>query len=423
MTKAQKLLVMALAGATTIGACKGLLDVTNPGPILDSSLYTAAAVPALVIGISSDLSNGYDEMTRMSAVTGDESGHGGSYAPEELWVHGIMNPADMNGNWSLMNTSRFEAESGVARMKAISGFDYDHSAWAARANMLGGFANRTLGEFSCYAVIDGGPAQDRVLYFQRADSEFTEAIRIAQQAAVLAAPDDPASIITASYAGRASVRAWQGKWTAAVADAINVATNFVYNAPFSTNSFRENNSLVQETYVRREFSLYGSQWAHVFKDPRVGWDTIKTSSGIQTGQDGSTLYFRQKKYTTLGSAIPLVHGTEMLMLRAEAALRTADIAGTFALINQQRAAYSMTALTIPPDLASAWTTLEVERGATVWLEARRLWDLQRWNAATGPSHNAFLDGRAKCMPLALSETQTNLNLINGNLPPIAAPVP
>src|ERR1035437_4790134 len=91
MTKAQKRLVMALAGATTIGACKGLLDVTNPGPILDSSLYTAAAVPALVIGISSDLSNGYDEMTRMSAVTGDESGHGGSYAPEELWVHGIMN--------------------------------------------------------------------------------------------------------------------------------------------------------------------------------------------------------------------------------------------------------------------------------------------------------------------------------------------
>jgi hypothetical protein len=204
---------------------------------------------------------------------------------------------------------------------------------------------------------------------------------------------------------------------------MNVPTSFVYNAPFSTNSFRENNSLVQETYVRREFSIYGSPWAHVFKDPRVGWDTIKTSSGIQTGQDGTTPYFRQKKYTTLGSPIPLVHGTEMLMLRAEAALRTADIAGSFALINQQRAAYSMTALAIPPDLASAWTTLEVERGATVWLEARRLWDLQRWNAATGPSHNAFLDGRAKCMPIALSETQTNLNLINGSLPPVAPPVP
>jgi hypothetical protein len=274
-------------------------------------------------------------------------------------------------------------------------------------------------------VIDGGPAQDRIVYFQRADSEFTEALRIAQQTSVsLAGPyNDNADIISASYAGRASVRAWQGNWTAAVADAMNVATSFVYYAPFSTNSFKENNSLVQETYVRREFSIYGSMWAKVFKDARVGWDTIKTATGIQTGQDGSTPYFRQKKYTSLGSSIPLVHGTEMLMLRAEAALRNGDIPGTFTLINQQRASYAMAALPVPTTLASAWTTLEFERGAVVWLEARRLWDLQRWNAAPGPSHNSFLDGRAHCMPMALSETQTNLNLISGTLPPVVPPVP
>jgi hypothetical protein len=207
------------------------------------------------------------------------------------------------------------------------------------------------------------------------------------------------------------VRAWQGNWAAAVQDAQQVPTNFVYNAIYSTNSTRENNSLVQETYVRREFSLFGTMWAQVFKDPRVPWDTIKTSTGsIQTGQDGKTPYFRQAKYTSLGSAIPLVKGTEMLLLQAEAALRNSDITTAFTLINQERAFYKMSALTAPTDLPTAWQTLEFERGAVVWLEARRLWDLRRWYVDQGPAHNDFLNGRDKSIPISLSEYQTNVNL-------------
>ena len=394
-------LAAAMGMVSSLGACKGYLDVTNPGPILDQALFTPSAVPALVVGMSSDLSNQYDELTRFSSITADESGHGGSYAPEALWTDGIIRPEDVNGLWAAMHSTRFETESGIERMKSIQGFDYEHSPYAARANLLAGFADRTLGEFACYTVIDNGPAQDRIIYFQRAEGYFTEAIRLAQQAGSAAAPDDPASILTASYGGRAAVRAWQGNWTGAVADAQLVPTGFVYNAIFSTNSFPENNSLVQETWVRREFSVYGSQWAQVFNDPRVPWDTIKTTAGkIQTGQDGKTPYFRQRKYTSLGSPIPLTHGTEMLMIRAEAALRNNDIIGAFTLINQSRAFYGMAPLTVPTDITTAWQTFEKEKGATMWLEGRRLWDLQRWNAAVGPSHNSFLDGRDKCIPIS-----------------------
>ena len=424
MTHAHKLRAVALVAATSLAACKGYLDVTNPGPILDASLFTPTAVPALVVGMSSDLSNEYDELTRFSAIAGDESGHGGSYAGEALWWRGIIRPEDINSLWAQMHSTRYETESGVDRMKGLTGFDYEHSALASRANMLAGFANRTLGEFVCYAVIDNGPAQDRVVHFQRAEAQFTEAIRLAQQAGSAAPPNDPASILKASYAGRASVRAWQGNWAGAAADAALVPTSFVYNAIFSTNSFPENNSLVQETWVRREFTVFGSQWAKVFKDPRVPWDTIKTSTGaIQKGQDGSTPFFRQSKYTSLSSPIPLVHGTEMLMLRAEAALRSGDIPGAFLLINQQRAFYTLAPLTAPADIKTAWTTFETEKGATVWLEARRLWDLQRWNAATGPSHNAFLDSRDKCIPISLAEMQSNRNLAGAVLPPVSPPVP
>jgi hypothetical protein len=357
--------------------------------------------------MSGDLSNALDEIVRISGIASDELAHGGSYTGEGLWYRGIIKPDDINDQWALMQRARWVSEQGIARIKQLPNYAYDTDAQAARANLLAGFADRLLGENVCKAVIDGGPVQSDSAYFQRAQGYFTEAIRIAQAKNVV-------DVLNAAYGGRASVRASLGDWAGAVTDAQQVPVGFVYNALFSTNSTRENNSLVQETYVRREFTVFGTQWAQVFNDPRVPWDTIKTSSGaIQKGQDGKTNFFRQKKYTDLGSDIPLTKGTEMLMLRAEAALRSGDIAGAFTLINQQRAQYRLAALATPTDLTAAWQTFEKEYGAVVWLEGRRLWQLRRWQAATGPAHNGFLDGRAACIPISLAEMQSNPNAAGG----------
>ena len=392
------------ASAGTLAGCS--LDVTNPGPIEDTKLQTPDAVPALVVGMSADYANVYDEMVRITAIASDELGHGGSYTQEGLWVRGIIRPEDVNGLWSGMHRARFEAESGIDRFKAFSGasFDYGTSVYSARANLFAGLTNRLLGETVCGAVFDNGPLQSDSAYFQRADTFFTEAIKIALVA------KGATDVLNAAYGGRASVRAWLGNWDAAIADAALVPTAFVYNAIFSSNSTRENNSLVQETYVRREFSVYNTSWAQVFKDPRVPWDTIKTSNGaIQTGQDGKTPYFRQAKYIDLGADIPVVKGTEMRLLQAEAALRKSNIPSAYDFMNQARANYKMAALTPAADLATAWKTLEFERGATLWLEARRLWDLRRWGADSGPAKNTFLAARDKAVPVSLEEYQTNPN--------------
>ena len=394
------------AFAGSVAGCHGFLDVTNPGPIEDTKLQDPEAVPALVVGMSADYANVLDEMVRITAIAGDELGHGGSYTQEGLWVRGIIRPEDVNDLWSRMHRVRFEAESGIERFKSFpaGSFDYGTSVYSARANLFAGLSNRQLGETTCAAVFDNGPQQSDSAYFERADTYFTEAIKIATVA------NGATDVLNAAYGGRAAVRAWLGNWDAAVADAALVPTAFVYNAVFSTNSTRENNSLVQETYVRREFSLYNTSWAQVFKDPRVPWDTIKTSNGaIQTGQDGKTPYFRQAKYIDLGADIPVVKGTEMRLLQAEAALRKNDIAGAYNFINQARANYKMAALTPAADLATAWKTLEFERGATLWLEARRLWDLRRWGADPGPAKNTFLATRDKAVPISLEEYQTNPN--------------
>lgn len=398
-----------IAGVIALGACSDFLKVSNPGPIEDSKLQTPDAVPGFVTGMSGDLSNALDEIVRITGIASDELAHGGSYTGEGLWYRGIINPEDINAQWALMQRARWVAEAGIARIKTLPGYSYDTDPAAARANLLAGFSNRLLGENVCRAVIDGGPAESDSIHFQRAQGYFNEAIRIAQAKNVL-------DVLTAAYGGRASVRAALGDWTGAVADAQQVPASFVYNAIFSTNSFRENNSLVQETYVRREFTVFNTQWAQVFNDPRVPWDTIYTTTAkttVQKGQDGKTNFFRQRKYPDLGSDIPLTKGTEMLMLRAEAALRTGDIPGAFTLINQQRAQYRLATLDVPTDLTAAWQALEKEFGAVVWIEARRLWQLRRWRAASGPSHSAFLDGRATCIPISQQEMQSNPKAAGG----------
>src|SRR5919197_585743 len=216
MRTTMKVLALASLGAAGVLGCHGFLDVQNPGPIEDAALYSPEAVPPLVTGMSADLSNILSDIVRITGIASDELGHGGSYTHEGLWVRGIIRPEDVNDLRARMQRIRYEAESGVERMKKITGYPYDTDANAARANLFGGFANRMLGESVCQGVINSGPVQSDTTYFQRAEAEFTEAIRIASVA------KSATDILAAAYGGRASVRAWQGNWAGAVAYAAQV---------------------------------------------------------------------------------------------------------------------------------------------------------------------------------------------------------
>jgi starch-binding outer membrane protein, SusD/RagB family len=391
-------------------ACN-FFDVSNPGPIADEDLNTPSAMTGLVTGMSFDLSQAIDATAQNLAIMADELYHGGSYAEQGLFNRGIVRDEDVNGMWGAMQQARWVAESGLERMKEVLETSFDTSPLAARANIYAGLANRLLGENVCETVIDGGAAEDFKVHFSRAEAQFTEALRIAAGVTPAALRD---SLNRAAYGGRASVRAWQGKWTEAAADAALVPTSYVFVAPFSTNTAAENNDLVFETNNRLEYTVFNTQWAQNPRtDPRVPWDTVRTTGGaIQVGQDGRTPFFRQRKLNGLGADIPLVKGTEMLLLRAEAALRNNDVAGAMALINLQRAFYGSTLL--PPltatTTAQAWPILQKERGAVVWLESRRFWDLRRWNAEPPPIKNTFLDNRDKCIPVSEEEQQSNPNV-------------
>ncbi len=397
----------ALAATVALAGCQGFFDVVNPGPLSDEELNVPAAVQGVVTGMSADFSVMFDYIVPVSGMASDEISHGGSYTAEGLWVRGIFRAEDVNGQWANMQRARWVAEHGIERMKGVGGYAFDTNILSARAYLWAGLANRTLGEIACDAIIDGGPKQANSVYFTRAEAHYTEAIRIATAVGGTAGT----AVANAAYGGRAAAKAALGKWAEAVSDAQRIPINFVYNAVYSTNSSRENNQFVSETWVRREFTVWGTRWANVFKDPRVPWDTVKTSSGaIQKGQDGKTNYFRQRKYPDLGAEIPLVKGTEMLMIRAEERLRAGDINGAYGHMNTARTFYGLPALTPAASLAQAWTDFKAERGATLWLEGRRWFDLRRWGAETGPMNDTFLTGRATCMPISQNEVDANPNL-------------
>lgn len=394
---------LTLVGVLSVTACN-LLTVTNPGPIVDSALNTSNAATSLVNGMGGDLSYALGNYVDRGALASGELMESGTSTVEEHFYNGSISPEDANQDWADMQTARWTAENGIARLSNILGSTFSGDTDVARAYLYGGFSNRLLGENMCQAVIDDGPAESDTVFFQRAESLFTRAYTLATS------QNNPVSAV-AALGGRASVRAWQGNWSGAIADAAQVPDTFVYNAIFSSNSSRENLDLYNQTEIRRETTVYGTVYANVFNDPRTPWDSVRNADGtVEPGGNGSTPFFLQLKYDSLGAPVPLTKGAEMRLLRAEYALRSGDINGMTAQINAERAIYpGLAPVSAPSNTAAAWTLLQAERGAVTWLEGRWLWDLRRWFVE---GTNTFLATRpnARCIPISLDERGSNPNL-------------
>src|SRR5690625_7587279 len=95
----------------------------------------------------------------------------------------------------------------------------------------------------------------------------------------------------------------------------------------------------------------------------------------------------------------------MLLVRAENELRSNENVGeAITLINEGRVYHGLEPVTAA-SIDEAWDHLHRERGADLWLEGRRFWDLRRWFAdgAGTPSYHNFLEGRDTCVPIGKQE--------------------
>lgn len=408
-----KIRILVLAGLIPLAACSEVLslDVESPGRIADEDLSSPDAVPGLVAGMSYDLTQALDGALQGILLASGDLWHGGSY-DFGTYPRGILlqEPADWDGEYGTMQQARWVAEAGLKRIAGVLDTDrFERNADVARAYLLAGFANRLLGEVQCETTVDfdGEPSGilPRTEHFNRADSLFTRAIAVGGAA-------NQTAIVRAAYGGRASIRAWLGNWAQAVNDAQQVPLDFHYDAVFSTAVGAVSNDLVFETTSRKEFTVFNTRWeTNDPDDPRVPWRIKFDNAGaVEKGQDGETDFYQQLKFISEDDDIPLTKGTEMLVLRAEAALRNNDLAGMTARLNEARAYYGLGPLDQPASVAAAWPVLRDERGATLWLEGRRLWDLHRWKQEGGAVADPFAAGRDTCFPVSDEEMRVNPNI-------------
>lgn len=415
-------LAMALSGCGD-----DFFDVKNPGAILDEDLNSAKGVTALVTGMSSDFSEGYDGQSFLNARGGDEMTGGGSYYLTGEVRRGLTVSEDIDGFWEDAQRARWVAEGGLERMKKLSDYDFDNNPLTARAYLFAGLANRWLAENFCYVVFsapyeeDDGTAQPKSAGFQRAINHYNLAIQ-----------NGSGDVVTAARGGLAQAYVGLGDWGQAASHAAQVPTAFVYAATYSDNSGREENEIYFETHRRSEMSVYATYIETLGPDgdPRTPWTDCSTPGTCQAGHQGAgdanNLHYQQEKYPELGSDIPLVKGTEMRLIEAEAALRNNDLNTAMAKINEVREFHGLDPLTATGigngftyewDSMLAWDILDREYLLTNWLEGRRLFQFHRWKNQDGWTH-PYLTGkhhfyelvvpeRFTCYPISDSECQVN----------------
>ena len=424
---------LLIAGLLVLASgCDGLFDVKNPGTIQDVDLNNPDALDAVVTGMSADLSAELDDVGFVGARLSDEMAASGSYFISTRARFGFIDPEDVDGYWEGLQRARFSAEDGLRRMREVLGESYDgKEELAARGHLLAGLSNRVLGENFVQVAFSGGGLQPRSAAFERADSLLQLAVQWAGQAG-------SSEIETAAIGARAQVQANLGNWDQAGDLAAQVPTDFVYNAFYSNNSGREQNEIFDETHQRYEMSAFGTIAATDPQDPRAPYTDCRNANpecSAEIGADGQTFHLRQEKYPDLGADIPLVKGTEMRLIEAEAELAggSPDVSAAMASINEVRSFYELSDLSATeagsagPDgfqPGTAWYHLDRERFLTLWLEARRLNDLYRWDHPFkyGPGEVDVVyeqqpSVRAVILPVAESECNNNENISEAECAP------
>jgi hypothetical protein len=406
MTKQSKggrtaVLTAAALGVLVASGC----EVTNPGPVDDEYIALPASQAGLVNG----------SWERLNRVIGNGA-YNQSMAAREIFHAGQTgsyghNAADQAGSWGSWSSSGPYNESQQARWiaeEAIRQFEARGDvapAMMTQALLAAGYANRYMGDYYCWGVIDSGPLVPGKHYWERAETHFTKAIAIAPDAATK----------NAALAGRAQARLQLGNYQGALDDAKLVPNDFQIDVDLD---FSKGGNTSQRNHVYwaqadnpfRSWTTYHTFYHDYYAqtgDPRTPWAQFPNPAarlclgGLQgyankanqvfgttvNGNGGNGVEcFQQKKYLTQDDNIQVASGPEMRLIEAEAMLRLSpgNWQAAMAVINANRVRYlsDKTQRALDPwtatNLDEAWTFLMRERGIEMWLEARRFADMRRW---------------------------------------------
>jgi hypothetical protein len=443
-------LPVAVGLAAAASGCD--LEVINPGNIRDADVTEVDLMPVLANGVSAEFNDIMEMVAFDAARLSDEAAGTGSYSETQVFRQGILDWEDTDDDWEEGHEAAWSAEQAWFRFQEVLQGAETSSADAAKLFLLMGHAYRLMGETFCHSVFDIGVGGDRMLFFDSAIAAFDQAITIGTAAGggvlVGAAEGDLAdSVVTSATAGTASAYADMGDFATAVTWANQVPTPFIDQARYHQNA--NVNVIWTESWNRAEIGAYNTLGARLADDgdPRTDytkcgeWNTPANpvlgqvtatgnctgqGSGAHQGADGLHAHYRQNKYGERGSDITRASGAEARLIEAEAFLLASDFPSFNAKITELRAFYGLGAHPHQATAAGAldfpyanpaddaWSVLDEERYASLYLEGKRLFDLDRWehpflnggSIVSGAAQNP----RDSCYPVPRIECQLNPNL-------------
>ena len=408
-----------VATAVLLTACD--VSVINPGRVQEDFLLKAEAQAAIVKGIGRAASEAQNWVGYTGAAITREihpSGSTGSFGIQVEWQNGELDYETIDTHWNLSQRARWWGDDGIAKISEAGAEDPE---LLGQAYLWAGYAYRLLGENFCDAVIDGGPRQPRSVYYERAIARFDEA-----------RANGSLEVAMAATAARASVKAFLGDWTGAVADASTVPDDFVYHMPYHSTEGTTTHNRIQfasqaepykaHTQKFTKYEEYSLSDHNPNGDPRVPFRVTDETGDAAVLCCGQVPWWPQTKYPDPGADIPLSKGTEMRLIEAEAMLVAGDWEAALIKINALREAAGAESA-MATNALETWTALKRERGIVLWLEGRRLGDFFRWNRDNTPgerhplerasgsqTEGSHLVQQDLCFPISRSELETNENL-------------
>lgn len=473
----------------------GCSETELQGVILDEDIADPALMVALARGSNSEVTDiwavgvgyHYDVLSSTDDFLNDGTANGeielttsdfSDRQIDDAWNQG------MEGAWAGLNAIRIMGE-------AFDDQTFQTSPLVARMFINSGLSERLIGDAYCEAVYNFGPDGGFLLpgpgvydpsvivprdsIFQRMATVMQLGLEQAERAIAAGVPTpdgdsgfDPMRLRTLAHGGLAQAhmamaslgRDPANNWSLAVQHAKEVPTDFVFVDIH--DALVEINELWDITWDNDDVTMWGAfengrlvgtpataMWED---DPRVSvthcGDFADPSAGIGSSivdnnacspnsdhraESNQVPDWAPDKYADRGDDVPMVKGTEMRLIEAEAALVAGNLGEFTNQVNQVRSFYGLDDIAMPSSVGTfewpnaeddAWSILDRERYLTLWLEGRRAFDLSRWNhpfltegVSLIPRHDERITGsRAfSCIPIPLGECNLNTQLTCENL--------
>ena len=388
------------AGLVLATGCRNALEVQNQQDILDTNLNSPNAIIPLKNGVAGDYAVAFANAVDIVGLFGGELIHTGSFPSWEEVQSGIGTRPSSEGDnmYNQVERAVWDADTVAVR---IASFVKDPTTSADIAEVLvwGGFAHFMLADNFCQGTVHGSAAVSTDSLYRRAEGIFTQALTIASAA-------NKSDLRLRALAGRARARLNLKNYSGALADASAIPVGWRFNAIYSANSSRENNTVatLTTTLIRREAGVNPRFYkdSSYIVDPRTPFlnrgDTAK-------GPDPTRQFVEQLKYPQRDTPIAVSSWQEARLIAAEANARLGNTTAVIPLINQVREAATLPDYAGPTTQGALLAAIEHERSAELWLQAQSLDDLRRFNDPYLPATK-----RDNCFQIGLTEWNSNPNL-------------